>query len=70
MTVSASDLRVHRCVWLYSRLSHRGTVDFRTYSRRFGASRASYSRDLGTLQRIGVGFEFVRGSARFVREAL
>lgn len=70
--LSAGDLRVQRCVWLYSRLAHRGTVDFPAYNRRFAASDRSYRRDLTTLQRIGVGFESVRdhGRVKFVRESL
>lgn len=68
--LSSGDLRVQRCVWLYSRLAHRGHVDFPAYRRRFEASRTSYSRDLATLQRIGVGFEAERGRVRFVREVL
>lgn len=70
--LSAGDSRVQRCVWLYSRLTKRGGVNYTAYRRRFEATERSYYRDLATLQRIGVGFESVRdhGRVNFVREAL
>lgn len=70
--ISAADLRVKRCVWLYSRLVQRGSVDYRAYRRHFGATERSYYRDLSTLRRIGVRVESVRdhGQVSFVSEAL
>lgn len=72
IALPASDLRVKRCVWLYSRLRDRGAVDYRAYQRHFHASDRSYRRDLNLLRRIGVRMESVRdhGRVAFVSEAL
>jgi predicted DNA-binding transcriptional regulator YafY len=70
--LAPADLRVKRCVWLYSRLAKRGSVDYGAYSRHFGATSRSYYRDLSTLRRIGVRMESVRdhGHVSFISEAL
>jgi predicted DNA-binding transcriptional regulator YafY len=70
--LSAADRRVKRCVWLYSRLSRNGSVDFRAYQRHFALTSRSYYRDLNLLQRCGVTLRPERdhGRMHFVSEAL
>jgi predicted DNA-binding transcriptional regulator YafY len=72
MKSSPAILRIHRCVWLYARLASRGSVDYRSYHRRFRTSVSSYYRDLAILQHIGVRVESIRdhGTVAFVSEAL